>query len=141
MKLLILFSLLFTFGCAQVPVLAPVITPAVIPGSVSTIPSDCIQSKTSDHSYQSAVDPKDVFDNWTEVPELRKGDWMLRQRPYRNPDFDSDIPVVLLVFQTGKVIGYFLLQAGEPKTFVLDRMTKCYMEGENSPRGSKVLHG
>ena len=120
----ILTVLLFVAGCAQ----APIITPE--PVIESTLAPGCIQSETADHSYQSAIDPKVIFETWTEIPELQKGGFMLMEISFRNPDIDSDIPAALLVRQAGNVIGFSYLENGEPKMFLYDSETNCYLEGE-----------
>ena len=120
----ILIVLLFIVGCAQ----APVVTPEPITKKVA----GCVQSKTSDHSYQSAIDPKVIFDTWTEIPELRKGDFMLNKTYFRNPGVTSNVSVAFIIRQMGYVMGYYLLDCEEVKLFIRNEEIEplCYEEVE-----------
>lgn len=133
MKILIplILAVLFAFGCAQAPVATSSFMATLEPG--------CIRSETAGHSYQSAVDPKDVFDNWTEMPKLRKGDQRLLIISYRNPDTTSNTPVVILIKQRKRVIGYSLLQKGKLKVYVRDRKINCYLEMKIEEKYQKVF--
>ncbi len=128
-KLIAILTVLFMFGCAQAPVITP--EPEVVQDIKSIVNvRHCVQSETADHSYESAIDPKVIFDTWIEKPELHKGDWMLMEMAYRNPDITSDIPAALLVRQTGYVVGFSYLQGGEPRLFWYNPETSCYEEKE-----------
>lgn len=111
------------FACAQTPLVTPKAETA----------TGCVKSQTANHLYQSEVDPKVIFEHWTEVPELRKGDFLLMEIAFRNPDINSDIPVALLVRQAGYVIGFSYLQNGEPKMFLYNSTTNCYQKHEILP--------
>ena len=96
------------------------------------LPKGCTPSKIAKpgdaYSYQGKVDPQIIFNEWNEILELRRGDIILMQRVFKNPDPDSDILAAALLIQTGSTFLYSYLCQGRVHIFMYDFESGCYLE-------------